>query len=153
MQVRPLNRHTRRGQRGSSIVEFAIVSSVVLLLIMSILDCGRALFTYHLLANNARQATRFAVVRGSTCTATGCPAQATDLTAYVKGISTGIDPNGLTVLTSWSSVPANGCTAAPYQGPGCLVTVEVDYTFRFVSPLMPNISMPMKGVSQMYIAQ
>lgn len=147
--------HRRRlhGQRGSTTVEFAIVGVLTMLFMLAIVDFGRALYTYHLVSDAAREATRYAIVRGSSCSAVGCPASATDIQTYIRGISPGVDATQLNVTTTWSGNPANGCVTSPYQGPGCLVTVQVAYTFTFLTPMLPNISMPMVSISQMYISQ
>lgn len=141
------------GQRGSTTVEFAIVGTLTMLLVLAVFDLGRALYTYHLVANAAREATRYAIVRGSSCTSPGCPASSADIQAYVRGISPGVDPAQLAVTATWQASPATGCPASPYQGPGCLVTVEVDYPYAFMSSLLPNLTLPMRSISQLSISQ
>src|SRR6202011_4519957 len=64
-------------ERGSALVEFAIASTVALTMIFGIIDFGRGLYTYHLVANAARAGSRWAMVRGNTCTAAGCPVTST----------------------------------------------------------------------------
>ncbi|GAC1533845.1 MAG: hypothetical protein NVS2B17_02050 [Candidatus Velthaea sp.] len=126
---------------------------VAMLFMLAIADFGRALYTYHLVSNAAREATRYAIVRGSSCTTSGCPAGTADIQSYIRGISPGVDITQLNVSATWSPNPGNGCTASPYQGPGCLVTVQVAYTFSFLTSMLPNVSMPMVSISQMYISQ
>lgn len=138
-------------ERGSTLVEFAMATTVAMTVLLGVIDCGRALYTYHLVSNAARSATRFAIVRGSGCTAPGCPATNDDIQTYVRGLAPGIDPNSLATTTTWAT--ATGCGGAPYQGPGCLVTVHVQYPFRFIVPLLPGFSMPMSSTSQMIISQ
>ncbi len=138
-------------ERGNALVEFAVVSTAALTLMFGIIDFGRALYTYHLVADGARSGTRYAMVRGSSCTVAGCPATTDAIQTYVRGLAPGIDPNSLTVTTTWSS--GDGCTDPANQGPGCLVAVQASYPFRFMIPLMPNLTMPMSSTSQMVIAQ
>jgi Flp pilus assembly protein TadG len=141
----------REGERGSAMVEFAIVSSVALTLIFGIIDFGRALYTYHLVSNAARLGSRYAMVRGSACAAPGCPADAGQIQDYVRSLSPGIEPSVLAVTTTWSSAP--GCKSAENHDQGCLVTVQVTYPFSFIVPLLPNVRLPLNSSSAMAISQ
>jgi Flp pilus assembly protein TadG len=138
-------------ERGSAVVEFAIVSTVVLTMMLGIIDFGRGLYTYHLVYNAARSGTRYAIVRGSSCSAPGCPATSDQIQTYVRGLAPGIDPASLTVTTTWAT--ATACAGSPYQGPGCLASVQVSYPFHFLVPLLPGFTMTMSSTSQMVISQ
>jgi Flp pilus assembly protein TadG len=138
-------------ERGSALVEFAIASSVALTMIFGIIDFGRGLYTYHLVANAARAGSRYAIVRGSACTVTGCPATTDDIQTYVRGLAPGVDPNSLAVTTTWPG--GNGCIGAATNGPGCTVTVSVTYPFRFLVPMLPHFTMNMSSASTMVISQ
>ena len=48
--------------RGQSLVEFALVLPLFLLLFMAVMDFGTAVFTYNSLTNAAREGVRLAVV-------------------------------------------------------------------------------------------
>lgn len=142
------------GQRGTALVEFTLVSTLLLFTILGVVEAGRLLFTCHLVSNAARLGTRYAMVRGDTCaqTLSGCtPASADDVEAYVRGASAGIDPQTLTVTTTWSN--GAGCTGAPYQSAGCLVTVTASTTFRSPVPLLNLAAIPISSQSVMAIAQ
>ena len=143
-------RRTGDGERGSAMVEFAIVSSLALTLIFGIIEFGQGLYTYHLISNAARLGSRYAMVRGSACTATGCPAAADDVQTYVRGLAPGVDTSSLTVTTTWSATPT--CVSGA-NDPGCVVTVSVTYPFRFVVPLLASLTIPMSSASQMVISQ
>jgi Flp pilus assembly protein TadG len=56
-------RRFRRDTAGGAAVEFALVLPVLLLLLMGILDFGRALFIHHVVTDASREAARRAVVR------------------------------------------------------------------------------------------
>jgi Flp pilus assembly protein TadG len=136
-------------ERGSALVEFAIASTVALTMIFGIIDFGRGLYTYHLVTNAARAGSRYAIVHGSACAVTGCPASSDDIQTYVRGLAPGIDPNSLAVTTTWPG----GCIGANTNGPGCPVTVTVTYPFRFIVPLLPRFTMSMSSASTMSISQ
>ena len=52
----------RRRYFGQSLIEFALILPVLLLLITGFLDLGRAVFYYSSLTNAVREATRYAIV-------------------------------------------------------------------------------------------
>lgn len=138
-------------------MEFAIAGPVLFMLLLGVIDFGRALFAYDLLGNAARLGARYAVVRGTTCAAltpaitTPCPAANTDVAAYIHAKSPGI--SGLTVTTTWGPGVGISCPSpqATYQDPGCLVTVTVSYAFKFV--MFPGLSIPMHNQSKMTMMQ
>jgi Flp pilus assembly protein TadG len=138
-------------ERGNALVEFALVSTAALSLMFGIVDFGRALYTYHLVANGARSGTRYAMVRGSSCAVAGCPATADAIQTYVRGLAPGVNPAALTVTTTWSS--GAGCNDPANQGPGCVVAVQTSYPFTFMVPLLPHFTMTMSSTSQIVIAQ
>ncbi len=139
------------GERGSALVEFAIASTVTLMMIFGIIDYGRGLYTYHLVSNAARAGSRYAIVRGSACTVAGCPATSDQIQTFVRGLAPGVDPAQLTVTTSWPGNAA-GC-AGGANDPGCPVTVTVAYPFKFLVRLMPSFTMQMTSASTMVISQ
>jgi hypothetical protein len=54
-----------QGDRGQSLVEFALLLPVMLLIITGLLDVARAVWEENTLAYAAREGTRFAIVHGS----------------------------------------------------------------------------------------
>jgi len=141
------------GQRGSVLGEFAVVSLAVFMMVFGIIDCGRALYTYHLVSNGARLATRYAIVRGSVACPGGTPSP-DPLLAYVTSVSPGITASALTVTTTCAK-PSTGCSssATPWNGAGCVVTVRVAYTFHFLIPIVSTLVVPMVSTSVMVISQ
>jgi Flp pilus assembly protein TadG len=155
-----LRRHlqpNRARQRGTTLLESAVMISVLLLMMFGVVGFGTALYTYHFVSNTAREATRWASVRGATCggLSGGCPAGDTDVNAYVQNLSTGIglDPTKVTTTTTWVAPPNNlaVCTTLP-KSPGCVVKVQVQYSFQFLFPLLPS-GFTMQSTSQMVISQ
>ncbi len=143
----------RLRQRGSALVEQALVIAMLLSVMFGIIDCARALYTYHFVANAAREATRWASVRGSSCNAslTGCQANPINVGAYVKNVSgMGLDPSLITATPSWPSATP-GC--ATKNNPGCVVQVQVVYNYHFFFPLLPTSQITMQSTSEMVITQ
>ena len=80
----------RGNERGSTLVEFALVFILFMTVLLGIAGFGHALYTYHFVSNVAREATRWAAVNGSTCaTDSSCtaPATSSDIDAYVKSLA------------------------------------------------------------------
>jgi Flp pilus assembly protein TadG len=146
-----VKRSTRLHERGSTLAEFAVVLTASMILIVGIIDFGRALYTYHLVSNAARIATRYASVRGSSCTASGCPATSASIQTYVRGLAPELNQGQITVTTSWTT--STGCVGSPYQSAGCYVSVQVSYPYQFAAvPLMPSFTMTMRSTSKMIIS-
>lgn len=136
----------RHAERGASMVETAVGLLVFLMLVFGIMDFGRAMYTYDAVSSAARLGTRYAIVRGSQCQFAGCPATASSIQTFVRAQVALLDPNRITVTTTWPGT-AN-CNA-----PGCPVAVTVTYPFRFASGLLPSMTLSMSSTSQMIISQ
>ena len=134
--MRSLLSTKRAGETGVTLVESCLILLLFLFLLLGIVECGRVLNAYHFLANASRQAARFAIVRG------GDSGRAVDdaaVTAYVKSIAPGMDPNAFTVTTTWD----------PDNEPGSAVRVNIQYAFQPVVPFIPPVTM--SSASQMTI--
>jgi Flp pilus assembly protein TadG len=157
-------------EQGSSLVEFAFIVVVLMSMVLGIMDFGRALYSYHFVSHAAREATRYAAVRGYTCASDGsctndgnCTTVATTgcLTTYVKNNTPpGIDTTKITTTSSWP-VQASGPTicknavsgVGPYPNyPGCTVEVQVSYSFSFLVPLVHSGAVTLSSTSEMVIA-
>jgi hypothetical protein len=147
-------RRNRAGEHGAELVEFALVLTALLMFLFGIMDFGRALYAYHFVSDAAREGTRYAMVRGSTCKPPGtppppeqaCPARDTDVSDYiVEHVPPGIDTSttALIVTTTWT----------PDKSPGSVVKVQVQYNFKFFFPFRPTSGVAMNSSSQMVISQ
>ena len=128
----------RRGERGSAMVESALSLTVFLMLLFATIDFGRMVFAYNFVSYAAREATRYAVVRG-----TKTPTDATGLTTFVKNGAVGLDPSAITVTPTWT----------PDHTPGSTVQVNVRYSFQPIAPYMPTGPITLSSTSKMLISQ
>jgi len=144
-------RSTGLHERGNTLAEFAVVLTASMVLIVGIIDFGRALYTDHLVSNAARSATRYASVRGSSCSPSGCTATSASIQTYVRGLAPELNQANITVTTTWST--STGCAGSPYQSAGCNVSVQVSYPYQFAAvPLLPSFTMTMRSTSKMIIS-
>lgn len=155
-------------QRGQTLIEFAVVSVMLFTCVFGIMDGSRALYAYHFTSYAAREATRYAVVRGSTYSSTpcattstlACDATAANIASFVQsivppGISAG---SALTVAASWPGTAPTGavgvCSIADgVNSPGCSVKVQVSYLFNYIAPFMPGSGLLMTSTAESVIQQ
>jgi Flp pilus assembly protein TadG len=154
---KPGNPSHWHSEEGQSLVETAFSATAVLCLFFGIMEMSLALYTYHFLSEAARQATRYALVRGLACTsfAKACPAQASDIQNYVRGLDfPGIVPANVTVTTTWPTT-GSACRPAslPCNNPGNLVRIKVQYKFPLSIPFVPPSTLTLSSTSQMTISQ
>jgi Flp pilus assembly protein TadG len=146
-------------QRGASLVEFAIAATALLCVMVGIIESGRALYMYHTVSNAARLASRWAIVRGSGCSAPldHCNATGADIQNYVQSNVPIVDSGSLQVAASWSTStdPTNDCSVTDPSGNnsrGHLVCVTVSYPFRFAIPFLNATTLNLSSTSKMAIA-
>jgi Flp pilus assembly protein TadG len=151
-------RQALTGEDGTDLVEFAIVFLLLMTLLFGIAGFGHALYAYHFVTNEAREATRWAAVNGSTCaTDSSCtaPATATAVQSFVTNHTPlGIDSTQVTVTPTWNPAGSFGpsiCNTTN-NAPGCTVEVQISYNFRFVFPLISTTVLPLSSTSEMVIA-
>ena len=154
-----------RDESGGELVEFAVCAVILFMMIFGIVDCSRALYSYHYVAGAARDATRYASVRGATWTSSlclltstyQCAATSTDVTNYVKSTTPlGFSTSNLMVTTTWPGTTATGADCSLLNinnSAGCMVNVTVAYSFNFVLPFLPRNALVMTSTSKLTITQ
>jgi Flp pilus assembly protein TadG len=129
----------RRRQRGSGVVDFAIVLPVFALATIGVFDFGRGLWTYNTIGNLARDATRYAAVRSAK---SEDPSSQDKIAAHVVSQLDGLDPDRLTVTADW----------LPTNAPGSVVEVRLTYNFDPFTPFVPSALTHLTSRSRMTIA-
>ena len=110
----------RQTDTGQTLVEFAMVLPLMLILMFGIVDFGRAFYIWLTVTNAAREGARV----GATQQPTG---------PIGTRISQAMGPLGTSQLTT---------TLGNVQGPrGEAMTVDLTYNFNFVTPLAPLVSL------------
>jgi len=119
--------------RGAAAVEFALVLPILLLLVLGILEFGRAYHVQTTLSNAARDGVRVMALQDSVAAATS----ATKLSAQP------LDLSGSTIVVT----PASGCSSA-LTGAG-LASVTIEYPFSLVSGFLPIDDFTLTGKGTM----
>jgi Flp pilus assembly protein TadG len=141
------SRTARRHRSGQSLVEFAVVLPVFLLVLAGILDFGLGLYSQMTIINAAREGARFGVVDTSTSTLVS------DVKARVASMSGGLDQSKLNVTVTCqrpSGSSFTSCSGTQWQpGDGVLVTVHYDYSMLW--PLAFGNHLDLSSTVQMRI--
>lgn len=140
-------------------VEFAVASTALLLLVFGLIEFARGMYTYHAVANAARIGSRWAMVRGTqSCSgATGrqlatCPATSDEVQTYVRSVVPMSDSNDLNVSATWPG-GNQGCKSADHHTAGCVVVVTASNNFDFAIPFVSTTELQISSTSQMIISQ
>ncbi|HET8627861.1 MAG TPA: TadE/TadG family type IV pilus assembly protein [Thermomicrobiales bacterium] len=144
--MRTIHEHLRP-RRGQSVVEFAIISIVILLLTFGIIDLGRGVYQRAMLANAAREAARYASVNNQASDTSGIAAYAAQ-----RSPTLGLTTANFTVTCSrydytnnvWSSL--SGCIGLMT---GDRVQVVATYTFN----IAPANLLPLPPIQMSQTAQ
>jgi Flp pilus assembly protein TadG len=167
IQLRKFLRQAAR-EDGASAVEFAVSCIILFALLFGICQMSLAMYYYQFTSHAARQATRWAMVRGSTsCTNTKdlakCNASVDDIKSYVGGLGlTGATSGSINVTPVWCSASSttpktwSSCANTTSNAPGNLVKVTVSYPLSFKIPFIPSaksMSLTLTSTSQMVISQ
>jgi Flp pilus assembly protein TadG len=123
----------RELQRGVAMAEFAIVLPLLLLLMMAILEMGRAYNEYDALTKAVRNGARYYAKKQNVynpgTTALNPTGQANAKNVVVYGLPTGSSNGAQPILNGLST--GNVSTAVTTVASGEYVTVTANYTFNF----------------------
>jgi Flp pilus assembly protein TadG len=146
-----------KGECGSGLVEYAVIFTIFMTMLLGVADFGRLMYAYHFVSNEAREATRFASVHGSTCTGDGsctsaasptnntngtCPTSpsTSPIMNFVCNVPLGIDPTEVSLTATWPTITGGPTACAnTANAPGCTVRVQVSYAFSFAVPIVSNL--------------
>jgi Flp pilus assembly protein TadG len=156
-----------RGDEGSSLVEMAIAIPVFLSVLIGIMIVVLSLYANHFVADAAREASRYAMVRGGNCSTNtpslaNCPITPSALQTWVKNLGyPGLNPNNLTVTTTFLNATTSGsppttswsACAGTCNSPGNMVKVVVTYGYPLNIPFWRNTTLNLSSASEMVISQ
>jgi Flp pilus assembly protein TadG len=114
-------------RRGATLIEYAFAASVLVVIIVGILEFGRALFLQTQLQQAVSQAARCATVNNSAC-----------------GTSTAIRSYAASQASSILSISSNSFV---YTNASCGNQVTISYPFNFSIPFYGNVTMMINAQS------
>jgi Flp pilus assembly protein TadG len=131
----------RRNRSGQSLVEFALIFPIVIVLLIAIFDLGRLVFAYNDITNAARQGARTAIIdQGGTSAEDRVIAMSTSL---------GLTPADVDI----TYIESDGTDCPTPKTLACQVVVTVRFAWTPITPVIGNIVGPMTvtATSQMPI--
>jgi len=137
-----------RSDDGHAMVELAVTMPVMMMFIIGFMQLCMAFYTYDAISEMAREGTRYAIVRGSTCVTPvngSCTVNAANVNAFVKSI--GFLNGNSSALTVATTYPDGN------EAPGSRVKVSISYLFEFTIPFTSIKPITMSTSSTMYIIQ
>ena len=114
---------------GQSLVEFALLIPLLLLMVVVLLDLGRAVYYSSVIHNAAREGARYGVVH---------PADTAGIQAAAEERAVGLDLAQMSVNSCWAYDCAcnSGCCSLDCMSPiSNTISVTVEYSFSLVTPL------------------
>lgn len=124
------------GERGQTLVEFALILPLLVLILMGVFDFGRAFYAYNNISGGAREGARYGVIH---------PTETAAIEGRVEAHAVALDPTELTINVD----PAGGQRGDP-------LTVTVTYDFYAITPLIGQIignPMTLRSSATMIIEQ
>ncbi|MBI2762161.1 MAG: pilus assembly protein [Chloroflexi bacterium] len=126
---------------GQSLVEFALILPVLLLVLFGVFDFGRAIYAYNAVSNAAREGGRTAIVNQTASDIRArAAAQATAL--GIDATSTSCPPSGPSgVCVEFKNAAlTSACTPANL---GCVAVITVKYSITPLTPIVGSIVGPL----------
>lgn len=133
---------SRQGS-GQSLVEFALLLPILLLILMGVFDFGRAIYAYNTVSEAARNGARVAIVNQSL--ADICSTAASR--AVALGLPTACAPNGNPGTVGVWVIRTSTGTPTPCTALNCQQTVRVTYQFTAITPIIGALIGPISLVS------
>jgi Flp pilus assembly protein TadG len=144
LQGTRLRAGTRNRRQGQSLVEFAVVLPVFLLILAGILDFGLGLYSQMTIINASREGARLGVVE---------PGNVAGIQNRVEAMAAGLDQSQLNVIITCERPSGSsfvGCSSPQWQS-GDAVVVRVDYDYRMLWPLALGNSLDLSSTVRMRI--
>jgi Flp pilus assembly protein TadG len=134
--------------RGQSLVEFAIVLPIIMLIVFGLLDLGRGVFAFNTLAQAARQANRTAMVDQDVGRVTAVAIAAAPTLGLAAGNVTVCFKTDDSAQTNCSSPTTDNCPEAA-RVIGCVAIVTVSLAYVPITPVIGTLlgSIPLASTS------
>jgi hypothetical protein len=112
----------RKPGRGQTLVEYALMLPLMILIILFLLDAGRAVYYYSVIHNAVREGARYGIIN---------PEDFAGIETSLRNLTTGLDASALDVpdpVLTWNDDSTRIVK----------ITVSASYSFAPVTPLVGN---------------
>jgi len=136
-----MNVTSTKDPRGQSLVEFALIFPIFILIVVGIFDAGRAIYAFNTIQNASREAVRLAIVNQND--------NAIEAEAISAAVGLGIQASDVVVTVLEGDFATGGsgtCAASPDIG--CVVEVAVNYTYTAATPVVGTLMGPIAMTGQ-----
>jgi Flp pilus assembly protein TadG len=120
----------RSAAPGQSLVEFALVVSVLLLVFFGVLDLGRVFHAYIIITNSAREGARYGSMHPD------------DLTGIVNRVLSEADNSGIVLAAGNVGITTSGAPSTP-------IVVTVQHDFSLVSAWLGRQTLHLQARAEM----
>ena len=136
-------------KRGSAMVEFALVFVLFLVVLLTLMEFARGMWTYVTVAQVARQAAAYLMVHGTMDRPT-----VAELTAVVTNAATGLNVSDLEVEVLLNPDDVDPGTDPTVALRGDIVEVKISYPFRLVTGglVIVGDTIPMASTTRVVVA-
>jgi hypothetical protein len=100
-------------QSGQDLAEYALILPIFLLVVMSIFDMGRAVYTYSALQNSVREGARYGIIY---------PDDLTGIEDVVRQKAVGLEMDGLDIFTTYPTEET--------------IQVRATFQFQIITPII-----------------
>ncbi len=155
------NAHWLQGERGETLIEFALALMLFLVMTFGTIEFGRAVWQYNVISDLAQEGARWASVHGITaggpCSGLemgGCKATADQVQSYVQARASGIP---VTVNTYTADPTTRACTTTATDpqslGAGKGICVKVSRNVAWLVGLIPHPNVTLRSTAQMIMSR
>jgi len=137
------SRSWRASGRGQAAAEFAMIATVLFLLMFGLMTLGSAVYSYNTISSAAREAVRYAAVHSSTSAA---PATDAQIKQVAKNYAQGVNLADSDVTVTWPADPNPGMRLPDAQ-------VRISYTYNLKIPFMSPVALGLTSTSRMLVSQ
>ncbi len=121
--------YPKSSTRGQTLVEWALVLPVLVLIVLVVLDVGRAVYYYSTIYNSAREGARYGIVHYNDSSL------ADSIKEQVESFAVGLDPDSLTINSTELNKDYGTYNPADTDQELSYIRVDVSYKFAVVTPL------------------
>jgi len=121
-------RRPRANRRGQTLVEFALILPIFVMLLVGIFDFGRAVYGYNTISNASREAVRIGIVDQNVANL--------QAEAVKAAVSLGASPGDVDV--AFLTPDLSGTCTSPVSV-GCVVEITVHYQYTAATPIIGNL--------------